>query len=223
MFMSSSYEDTGIVGAFKPILDFLAATFGPQKSVLYEVDPKTGASRAVLSKLPGIRPGDELGHIGKQVLSNSTKGYHYLIHSDKREETKEPEKISYFLIRNREQEVIGILMVAFEIRHLLALKNTVDQVLGFAPIENRPLEFNDFYHELEDGSFSLGNYVANVIGSIIAEYPIPVQRMSMEEKAKIVHRLEKMEIFKVKGSVKEATNQLMISQASLYRLFKREE
>jgi len=221
--MSNVNENSGIVGAFSPMLDFLTATFGPQKSVLYEIDPNTGASRAILSKLPGINPGDELGPIGKQVLANSKKGYHYLIHSDKNEETKEPEKLSYFLIRNQQQEVIGILMVAFEIRHLLTIKNTIDQVLGFAPIENRPLEFNDFYHELENGSFSLSSYAANVIGSIIAEYPIPVQRMTMDEKAQIVNRLDKMEIFKLKGSVKEATNQLMISQATLYRLFKREE
>ena len=221
--MSDPEEYRGIIDAFKPLLDFLSATFGPQKSVLYEVDPKTGDSRAVLSKLPEVLPGDKLGHVGNQVLLNSKRGYNYLINAENNGTSDVQEKTSYFLIRDKKQDVIGILMVVLEIGHLLTFKQTLDQVLGFEPIDDRPMEFNDLYHELESENFSLSKHAADIIGSVIAETSIPVQRMTMDEKAQILHRLNKLEIFKLKGSTKEATNQLMISQATLYRLLKRDD
>ena len=221
--MLGSEEHRGIIDAFKPLMDYLSATFGPQKSVLYEVDPETGDSRAVLSKLPEVLPGDKLGNVGTQVLLNSDKGYNYLINAEINGGEGIQEKISYFLIRDKKQQVIGVLMIVLEIGHLLTFKLMLDQVLGFEPIDDRPMEFNDLYHELESENFSLSKYAADIIGSVIAETSIPVQRMTMDEKAQILYRLNELEIFKLKGSTKEATSQLMISQATLYRLLKREE
>jgi len=219
--MSDNNGQVDIINAFKPLLEFLVATFGLQKSVLYEIDPQTGTSRAVLSKLPKVRLGDELGPIGKQVVINSKKGYHYLINADNNEETDAQEKISYFMIRNAESEVIGVLMIVLEIGHLITLKRSLDLMLGFTPIDNRPVEFNDLYHELETENFSLTKHVSEIVNSVISEHEIPIQRMTMEEKAQILYKLDEMEIFNLKGAVKEVTAQLMISQATLYRLLRR--
>lgn len=205
------------------MLDFLSATYGSQKIVLYSVDQQMNSGTAILSKCPEISVGDELGSIGKQVLFNSKKGYNYLIHVGNDEESETREKICYYLIRDSSQAVIGILMTTIEIDYLIKLKKNLDQMLGYESIENRPVEFNDLYHELETDSFSLSKYAADIISNIIAESQMPIQRMTMDEKAQIVHRLDKLEIFNLKGAAKEATSQLLISPATLYRLLKRTE
>lgn len=219
--MTTENEDVIILNAIKPILDFLSAAFGQHKAVLYEIDELNSASRAILSNSPLVSEGDELGPIGRQVLANSGKGYHYLIHMNDDEDKDSPEKTSYYLIRNSRRIVIGMIMIVYETDYMLKMKRHLDQLLGYERIDNRPVEFNDLYHELESENFSLGKYASDIIGSKIAETAIPVERMTMDEKALILCGLDALEIFNLKGAVKEAANQLMISPATLYRLLKR--
>lgn len=221
--MTAENENAMILNAVKPILDFLAAAFGQHKAVLYEVDARNNSSRAILSNSPLISEGDGLGPIGRQVLANSDRGYHYLIHMGGDEDADSSEKTSYYLIRNSKRAVIGMIMIVYETDYMLKMKRHLDQLLGYERIDNRPVEFNDLYHELESEDFSLGKYASDIISGKISETAIPAERMTMDEKALILRALDALEIFNLKGAVKEAANQLMISPATLYRLLKRKQ
>ena len=55
------------------------------------------------------------------------------------------------------------------------------------------------------------------IQEIIAESGISPARMSMQEKVRIVHRMDDEGILKVKGSVSEIAAQLLVSVPTVYR------
>jgi len=214
-------ENDQILTSYKFLLDFLVAAYGQQDIILYEIDAEQSGGKVIASTNKRLI-GKELGPIEKRVLENSKKGYHYLINAgDTQDLNGMQKKKSYFLIRNSANDVIGILLVSFDIDFMLKAKHVLDQLLGFKELNNRPIEHNDLYYELEMDAFSIGKYANDIIKTVIDEFEIPVERMTMDEKAEIISKLDKMEVFNIKGTVRAAANHLKISTATIYRLMKR--
>jgi|GEM_PF-1318432 len=216
------YENESLLASYRKFAEFLVSVYGQRNSiVIFKTDPGTGNGSVIYSNTEEYKENDKLGELAKKVLSGSHKGYNYLINiSDETEDTAYSKKSSYFLIRNSKLEVIGIFWVFFEVDYLFKAKKTIDQILGFEMINNRPREYNDLYYELENDEFSITKYASGIIASVISEYAIPAERLTIDEKGDILRKLEKMDIFHIKGSVQEAAQQLMISTPTIYRIMK---
>lgn len=59
------------------------------------------------------------------------------------------------------------------------------------------------------------------ICAVIREYGIPPARMSVTEKAEVVHRLNESGVMNIKGAVSEIAAQLSVSVPTVYRCLNR--
>lgn len=208
--------------SYQNLIDFLIGVYGSfSEIVLFQVDRDMKGARVLKAKNSDYRAGDEIGPIGKRILASSGKGYNYLINLNNESDPEEQRKLSYFVIRDPAGKVIGLLLITFKTGSMLLTKRMFDQILGFEAVNENPQEYNDFYHELETSDFSISKYTKTIISNIIAESEIPVECMTMADKGEIIRRLEAMEVFHIKSSVKEAAQQLMISVPTVYRLMKK--
>lgn len=217
-----AFENNAILASYQNLLEFLIGSYGEGEIVLFRVDSSGEGGAVMATRNSDAQVGDEMGPIAKRILAGSTKGYHYLINANLGENgDKNQRKYCYYFIRNSKDRIIGMLLLVLELDYLIKMKQQLDRLLGYEAVNESPQERNDLYHELETEDFSISRYAQSIIRGVIEECGVPVEDMSMEDKAAVVHKLDRMEAFHIKGSVKEAAQQLQISIATIYRLMKR--
>ena len=67
------------------------------------------------------------------------------------------------------------------------------------------------------GSSSIAGATASIVSSVIADYPVPVDRLTQDEKMEIMDALNRKGVFLLKGSVSHVARELHSSEASIYR------
>ena len=139
---------------------------------------------------------------------------------------------SYF-IRDENNKVIGALCVNIDVTDLLLAKDFLDKFIRIKPPKGykSPLVFqpkdylqgqetNDVGGEnevLEHLLENSGDVVKLLIEKVLNEIPIPVERLSPEEKIEIVRELNEQGLFLFKGGVSELAKYLKVSEATIYR------
>ena len=64
---------------------------------------------------------------------------------------------------------------------------------------------------------SIAGATASIVSSVIADYPVPVDRLTQDEKMEIMDALNRKGVFLLKGSVSHVARELHSSEASIYR------
>jgi predicted transcriptional regulator YheO len=73
-----------------------------------------------------------------------------------------------------------------------------------------PTETENFFENQKD-------IVDSVFKEFYKEKQIPTERLTQEEKMELIEKLESKGIFKLKGSISQIADKLMVSEASVYR------
>lgn len=140
---------------------------------------------------------------------------------------------SSFFIRDDNNKVIGALCVNFDVTELLITKDFLDSFIKIKPPQSfkNPLishpqsllqgqEATDIGAEseiLEHLLENSGDVVKLLIEKVINGIPIPVERLSPDEKVEIVRELNEQGLFLFKGGVSELAKNLKVSEATIYR------
>ena len=82
-------------------------------------------------------------------------------------------------------------------------------------------------HELKDDSTaetpektyptSIAGATASIVSEVVSNYPVPVERLTQDEKMEIMAALNRKGVFLLKGSVSYVAKELHSSEASIYR------
>ena len=64
---------------------------------------------------------------------------------------------------------------------------------------------------------SIAGATANIVSSVVANYPVEVDRLTQDEKMDIMETLSRKGVFLLKGSVSYVAKELHSSEASIYR------
>ena len=58
---------------------------------------------------------------------------------------------------------------------------------------------------------------ASIVSEVVSSYPVPVERLTQDEKMEIMAALNRKGVFLLKGSVSYVAKELHSSEASIYR------
>lgn len=64
---------------------------------------------------------------------------------------------------------------------------------------------------------SIAGATASIVSEVVAAYPVPVERLTQDEKMEIMAALNRKGVFLLKGSVSYVARELRSSEASIYR------
>lgn len=221
--MRQSDENAILLESYRALASFLVGSIGGSCStVLYSITETedNGEVLAVFGPDTGRKPGDPLTVFLKQILyeirRTEAPG---TTHVDTAASTSEGRvKLNIFAIRNSKQKIIGLFIICTQIDLVYDLWNTFNQYLGYKAAEDTSIK------ALGSGSdaISLSEYMQQLIQEEIDSFSVPAERMTMEEKRELIHRLERLEVFYVRDSVKITASLLKVSVPTVYRLLKKD-
>ncbi|WP_246943822.1 helix-turn-helix transcriptional regulator [Bacillus pinisoli] len=115
-------------------------------------------------------------------------------------------KSSSMFIRDENQQVIGCLCINIETVYLQVARQVIDNLVSFAPIEQKDEKFAPDINVLQD---QLIDEAVVVIGK-------PVSLMDKQEREEFVRYLDNKGLFLIKGAVQKVAELLNISKYTLY-------
>ena len=117
---------------------------------------------------------------------------------------------TYFIKNN--SRLIGLLCVNKDTLPASAALSALQNLLGAFEL-NKP-ENSEYQEDFER---PVAGILPNLVADAIAQTKIPPERMTIKERAALVHRLDEQGILSMKGAVKEIASQLNISVPTVYR------
>ena len=128
-------------------------------------------------------------------------------------------------IKDRTGSVVGLLCINFDSSRYQALSKQVMDLCGGALTPAEPsgtsliVDENDPSESPREQGFptSIAGATASIVSSVVANYPVDVDRLNQDEKMEIMEILDRKGVFLLKGSVSFVAKELHSSEASIYR------
>ncbi len=127
---------------------------------------------------------------------------------------------STFFIKDKDENLIGMLCVNFNTtKYENTLRNLAEICNMHLPGEQGSLlEIPiDNSEDIEKLSLSTTEVISATISNILSESGTSVDRLTLEDRIKLIDLLNNKEIFLLKGAVNEVAKQLRISSPTIYR------
>mgnify|MGYP000886503249 FL=1 len=204
-----------------PLVDFIAGVVGPNCEVVLHdcsnVDQSIIAIRN--NHISGRQVAGPLTDLGLRLLKEGSynKGDYLLNYPSKTPDGKEL-RASTFFIKNDEGKIIGMLCVNIDLTGALVAKNFIDDYVKCdADKSGNSSVPDDIPNILENLSQSIDEVVHSTIKATVKDQNIPPERLSTQEKIRIVSQLNEKGIFLLKGAVASVAKILKVSENTVYR------
>lgn len=204
--------DQELLKCYTNFVPFLSAVCGPgSEIVIHDVTNPKMSVVAIGNRNSGRDIGDPMTDLALELQKNGAyKDTEFVL--DYRGKTKSKEFLSSTYFIKNEGRLIGMLCINKELSAVqelnLALHALLVQFNLSAPPENSPSE---------DLSNSLESVIHSRIADIISKEGTAPAHMSMQEKIRVVHKLDTDGILMMKGAVAEIADQLLVSVPTVYR------
>ena len=207
------------------IVDFLGHILGPDYEIaLHEL---TADSNEIVAIANGQLTGRHLG----SPLSNKMLEYvaerlyetrDYVLGFESVTESGKKMRSNTMFIKGRNGELAGLLCVNFDASRYEELSRRVMELCGGMLVSGEPsgarlIAGSEVPSETAAYPTSIAGAIASIVSEVISGYPVPVERLTQEEKMKIMDTLNRKGVFLLKGSVSHVARALHSSDASIYR------
>lgn len=208
--------DQEILQRYIDLAPFLSKILGDgTEVVIHDVNHPKRSLVAIENSLSGRKLGSPITQFAKDLVdkgmhtsedyvanyNGSAKGINFL-------------SSTYFIKNNK--KLIGLLCIN---KNISSSKELEKNLMFFLEQNNLTMPNNDAYHE--DLDVKVEDYVESRIAQAISINGFPGERLTVEEKKKIVNRLQETGILKIKGSIEETAKQLHVSIPTIYRYLKK--
>lgn len=214
-----------LLESYKQLASFLSESMGPQfNTVVYQVDSENGTGNvyAAYGKTADREVGEPLTPFGEVIIrSLRTTNAPGITHVDTEASTGYGRvRLSMFPIKDSSNRIVGLFAIEVGIELHYQVQEALIQYLGYDSAEQgaRPKAPGVIN---EGAGVPFSEYMQQRIREEIASFGVPVEMMTNEERSQIIHRLEQLEVFYMKDSVKTTAELLGISVPTVYRLMKR--
>jgi predicted transcriptional regulator YheO len=211
--MKKSEERKIILNSYLNLIEFLSKIYGSScEVVLHEVEEDKVSIIAIKNgDISNRKVGTELSKIGSK-MKELYKDIDYSANNFGRSAKGKEIKYHTFYIKDSSSELIGMLCLNFDITLQKNAKKYFDEFLGSIKNDNALIN--------KIPSDSIKEFTIKTIEEVIEESGIPVERMTIEEKVKVLKILKEKEVFRTKGAVRIVSKHLKTSETSLYRYLK---
>ena len=208
------------------LVDFLGHILGPDYEIaLHEL---TDDSNRIIAIANGELTGR---HIGSPLSNNmlayvASKLYEtqdYVLGFESLSANGKKMRSNSMFIKGRSGELAGLLCINFDASRYQELSARIMDLCSTAILPAAP-SGTHLIADSPDPSESNPNYptsiagaTASIVSNVVAAYPVPVDRLTQDEKMEIMHTLNHKGVFLLKGSVSYVAKELHSSEASIYR------
>lgn len=206
------------------LVDFLGHILGGDYEVaLHELTDDSNQIIAISNgELTGRHLGSPLSNKMLEFLSGRLyETQDYVLRFESTSVTGKKMCSNSMFIKDRTDRVVGLLCINFDSSRYEELSKRVMDLCGGALIPGEPsgtsliVDRND----PAETAFptSIAGATASIVSSVVANYPVEVDRLNQDEKMEIMEILDRKGVFLLKGSVSFVAKELHSSEASIYR------
>ncbi len=214
---------------YTKLVEFLGLVLGPTYEItLHDVHGKNSTIVAIVN---GSVSGRDLDSpptaMALRAVAENAKDMDYRTNYNGLTSGNRPLRSSTFYIKDKNDDLVGMLCVNFDDSKFQELSSQLFQLIHpDVYMENNIVIRSDVLESLKEEDTerfgdSMTSAADSVIEEVLSEGNIPVERLSQEEKIRIVAQLERRGIFRLKGAVAHVSKDLPSSPASIYRYLTR--
>lgn len=208
--------DKELLQRYIDLAPFLSKILGEgTEVVIHDVNHPKRSLVAIENSLSGRKLGSPITAFAKELVEKGThtsedfvanyngsaKGLNFL-------------SSTYFIKNNK--KLIGLLCIN---KNISASKEIENNLIKFLNLNNLAVPSPTTYHE--ELETKVEDFIESRIAQTISLTGVEAERLTMEEKKKIVNRLNDMGLLKVKGAIEETAKQLFVSVPTIYRYIKK--
>ncbi|WP_026894673.1 helix-turn-helix transcriptional regulator [Clostridiisalibacter paucivorans] len=205
------------------LVEFLGKTLGPDYEIaLHDIKDPTNSIVAIAnSHVSGRTIGAPMTNLGLNVMSD--KSYldtDYRLNYNGISKEQRILRCSTLFIKDENNELVGMLCINFDDKRYVDISNQILKLCHPDKLieqNSRHSSINSLLQDAETFSDSIVETTASVLNKVLNENNIPIDRLTQEERLKIVDILNQKGIFMLKGAVSEVAKQLHCSEPSIYR------
>lgn len=206
-----------ILDSYRPLVEFLGNTLGKNyEVVLHDINSLDHSVIAIANgELTGRKVGAPATNLILRVLQDksaytgtSITNYRSTIKGDHQCRS------SNYLIRDENDEIIGILCINFNLDFYLQAEQELQQILHLQESDSSTSNSARIQESIQP---SIEEVLTHMIDTVIAKTNIPPTRLSTDEKIDIIRQLNKDGLFLIKGGLSSLAKRLNISDPTLYR------
>ena len=219
--------DSHLLEHYAKLTEFLGHTLGPDYEIaLHDLTDKNQSIVAIAnSHVSGRQIGAPLTNVGLKILRDkSYEGRDYILNYRGMSEGGRMLRSSTLFIKQN-GEPVGMLCINFDdsryravsedILRLCHPDNFVDT--NFQVDTTRVLSTQEDDHGAERVHNSPQGVAGEAVARELSQFDITTDRLTPEERIRIISALERDGVFLLKGAVKDVADALCCSQASVYR------
>lgn len=208
------------------LVDFLGHILGQDYEVaLHELNDDSNQIIAIANgELTGRHIGSPLSNkMLEYVAANLYETQDYVLDFESISANGKKMRSNSMFIKGRSGELAGLLCINFDASRYEELSARIMDLCGSAI---RPAAPSGTHLIAESGDPSEGSRpyptsiagaTASIVSEVVANYPVPVDRLTQDEKMEIMDLLNRKGVFLLKGSVSHVAKELHSSEASIYR------
>lgn len=219
---------------FTSLVYFLGNVLGPDYEItLYDLEADVYSVIAIANgRISGQTIGSALPEVVQEFLSQKQyeKGDYILNFTSHLQSNGKAIRSSAMFIKDHSGKPVGLLGINFDDSRFLSLSNSLLDLIhprsflqqyavpGREPLDALPSQGME---EVVPPREALHNDVSSMIQEIFDRtahsLPIPLDRLTQDERVAFISQLKKQGMFRLKGSVQYTAERLGCSQASIYR------
>ena len=200
------------------LVEFLGHILGPDYEIaLHELKDDSNQIIAIANgELTGRHLGSPLSNKMLEYLTSRLyETQDYVLRFESTSVTGKKMCSNSLFIRGANGELAGLLCINFDSSRYEELAGKVMDLCGTSLIVDR--ELPSAGPAAQDYPTSIAGATASIVSSVVANYPVEVDRLTQDEKMDIMETLSRKGVFLLKGSVSYVAKELHSSEASIYR------
>jgi len=206
---------------FIPIADFLSKVIGENTEIL--IHDFTSYQESIVHIINGHisnrTVGDSITDLVLEFLKNESKGdTQYVCNYNSKTSNDKVLYSSTFFIRDENNDVVGALCLNSDYSEV---EKSFSVISSFLPNFNKQIVSSQKAVVKENLNSDSQQMTLNKIDAVVNEFGISPDRMTIDEKTKIISELQEYGVFMLRGSVQETAKKLCLSEPSVYRYIKK--
>lgn len=211
-------KDSELINAYIPLVAYLGSVLGNTVEVVLHncESPNKSVIAIENGHLSGRKVGSPITDFALSFIINDQYKEHSFISNYYAKANGKVFSSSTFFIKNSSGNLIGMLCIN---KDLSAARNCLSTLNSFIESLNMGsgLNVNNTEPIQENLDMPIDSLASSIVQKTINSYPIAPERLTRDEKRKIVQELDEQGISKIKGGVSEIARLLEISESTVYR------
>lgn len=220
--MNSKYKiNKAKLEKYIPLVEFMGRVLGNNSEVvLHDINnPDNSIVSIANGHISGRTMGGPVTDLVLKILKDgSYKDKSYICNYKGSSRDNKTLKSSSYFIKDDNEKLIGMICINTDITDIIKVKDMLD---AFSSIGEEDIKEDkeqlDEVSVFENLDKNVEDVISSIITSVMGEYLIPPERMSLEEKMQVVKKLNEKGVFLLKGGVSEVAKNLKASDTTIYR------